>query len=281
MVLRAVFFVLMALGLVGFGTVAWITSRPSPSEAAVTPGGQHVTRKAVIAAAHPLRAGALLKPEDLTAAEIPADEASAGTLDTPEARRGLVGAMIRRTLAKDEAFRAGDVMKPGEHGFLAAVLQPGLRAMTIPMDAANGSVGLIWPGDRIDLILTQANTDAATPAGRRVGAATVLTNARVIAIDRQLVQGASAGIDSQPKTVTLEVNAEQAQRVSVAMRLGQLSLAVRSATPEQQMDAIDARGKAPTWARDVVPSLMTEIPPNTDSKMRIYQGTSEVKEFKF
>ena len=60
-------------------------------------------------------------------------------------------------------------MRPGDHGFLAAVLAAGMRAVTVGVDATTGAAGLIWPGDRVDLILTQtiqAATTAAWPSGR-------------------------------------------------------------------------------------------------------------------
>jgi pilus assembly protein CpaB len=197
--------------------------------------------------------------------------------DTPEARRALVGAMVRRPLAAGEPLRAEDIMKPGDHGFLAAVMEPGARAVTIPVDAASGLSGLVWPGDRVDLILTQANADATIPLGRRVGAETVLSNVRVIAIDQQLMQGTG---DGQARTVTLEVNADQAQRVAVAMRLGQLSLSVRSASTDSSAALTGSSGAA-TWARDVLPSLLTEPKASSEATVHVYGGNKDVKEFSF
>jgi len=108
------------------------------------------------------------------------------------------------------------------------VLDPGMRAVTVGVDPVSGTAGLIWPGDRVDVILTQSMDNAATAPGRRVAAETVLQNARVIAIDRLLVQGAVAGTPEPQgaSTVTLEVTAEQAERVQVAARIGRLSLTV-------------------------------------------------------
>ena len=133
-------------------------------------------------------------------------------------------------------------MRPGDHGFLAAVLAPGMRAVTIAVDNTTGSAGLIWPGDQVDLILTaDRSTKPNLPIGHRVAAETVLSNARVIAIDQQIMQGAVAAPDSQAKTVTLEVTEEQAERVSVATRLGRLSLSVRSAEDAQRTRAATPR----------------------------------------
>src|SRR4051794_598901 len=140
MFIRVIFFVLMALGLIGFGTVAWITTRPPPtsaSAATITP-----TKKMVLTAARPLKVGALLKPEDLLAKELPEDKIVDGiSLDSPDARRTLAGSMLKRALAAGEPVQLQDTMRPGEHGFLSAVLEPGSRAVTIPVDAASGSAG--------------------------------------------------------------------------------------------------------------------------------------------
>ena len=279
MVVRVLFFVLMALGLVGFGTVAWIATRPPPTP--VTAAHLVVTKKAILVAAHAVHAGNLLKPEDITSQEVAIESVPIdATVDSVEAQRGLAGAMLRRGIAKNEPFRAEDVMRPGDHGFLAAVLDPGMRAVTIGVDATTGSIGLIWPGDRVDLILTQSITDAGRPAGQRVAAETVLSNSRVIAIDQQIVQGAApaASDNNQNRTVTLEVTQEQAEHVSVAMRLGRLSVSVRAAgvtVPGTQQP-----GTA-TWASDVSSVLNTTTPAATEVMIRVFQGAGEVKEFKF
>lgn len=280
MVLRVVFFALMALGLVGFGTVAWISSRPQVAEAAGTVAlSQQV---AVIAAARPIHAGTLLRPEDIVAKEVlRKDTGPDTTLDTPEARRALSGAMVRRGFGPGELLRPTDVMHPGDHGFLAAVLMPGMRALTVGVDAITGTAGLIWPGDRVDLILTLAIPDNAAPPGHRVAAETALTDVRVIAIDQQLVQGASPGSSDQPaRTVTLEVDHDQAERVSVATRLGRLSLAVRSADTTHQQT--DTRGAAKTiWASDVSDALSHDAAPTADRSIRVFSGAADSKEFHF
>ena len=283
MIARVLFFILMALSLVGFGTVAWITTR-SPAAAVVEQSQPaSAVRKSVLTTTRPLRAGSLLKPEDIGTKDVLESDFGPGmTVDSPEARRALTGSMLKRPFGEAEPMLDGDLLKPGEHGFLAAVLEPGARAVTIPVDAASGAAGLVWPGDRVDVIVTQTNGDPNLPAGRRVGAETVLTYVRVIAIDQQMIQGGRAGVgDSPAKTVTLEVSAEQAQRLTVAMRLGQISLAVRSATPDTQMQARDVRS-LPTWARDVLPSMLTEaLPTPAEPRIRVFQGAGEVREFKF
>lgn len=284
MVLRVVFFALMALGLVGFGTVAWISAHPPAAEAKTEAPPQPAT-VAVITAARVIHAGSLLRPEDLASKEVSRAEVGPDTtLDTQDVRRSLTGAMVRRGFGIGELLRPADVMHPGDHGFLAAVLMPGMRALTVGVDAITGTAGLIWPGDRVDLILTQVMPDNASSPGHRVAAETVLTDVRVIAIDQQLVQGASPGSSEQPaRTVTLEVNQDQAERVSVATRLGRLSLAVRSADIAHQ-PANPTHPSPPTvWASDVSAALNHDLSqgPTADHPVRVFPGAGDSKEYHF
>src|SRR5579875_2773648 len=211
MVLRIALYVLMALGLAGFGSVAWIATRPPPHRVVAAKPPPKPVLWTVLVAARPLRAGALLKPEDLAARRLPLHSVpDAALADTPAERAGLFGAMVRHGIAAGAPLLPADVMRPGDHGFLAAVLAPGMVAVTVAVDVVSGSAGLIWPGDRVDLILTQSLNGPDVPAGRRVAAETLLADVRVIAIDQQLVQGADpeSAAPHAARTVTLEVSPE-------------------------------------------------------------------------
>jgi Flp pilus assembly protein CpaB len=191
MILRVFLFAIMACGLLGFGAVAWVSAYPPKTAAAAKEIPKTVT---VLAVAHDVHAGALLKSEDITAKVIAtADVPTGATPDAPDARRGLVGGMVRRTLAAGDVILPADVMRPGDHGFLAAVLRPGMRAVTVGVDAVSGTAGLIWPGDRVDVIMTQLVDETSLPLGRRISSQAVLSDIRVIAIDQELVQGATPG----------------------------------------------------------------------------------------
>jgi pilus assembly protein CpaB len=293
MIVRVAFFTLMAMGLIGFGTVAWVTTRP------MALGGPPPTRL-VLVAALAIDAGSLITSDDLQAREIAVTEVTKEyNLDTPDNRRGLMGAMAKRSLGAGEAIRSDDLMRPTDHGFMAAVLSPGMRAVTINVDAASGSSGLIWPGDRVDLILTQMNSDPSAAIGRRISAHTVLANVRVVAIDSQLIsapnRNAAASLDAQNRTVTLEVDEDQAQRVAVGMRLGRLSVSVRASSTVAGKEKGDGKTEA-TFAQDILPDLVEKPapapvapvivaapPPPAPSEppMRVFSGPSEAKEFKF
>ncbi len=297
MLLRITVFVMMSLGLLGFGTVAWISMMPptpEPVEAAAAPV---VVMDTILVASRDLQAGSLVKPDDIGTLQVPHDKVPDGaSLDTSANRHQLAGAMIRRRVPTGDLLLGRELLRPGDHGFLAAVLSSGMRAVTIGVDAITGSAGLIWPGDRIDVLLTHQMDDPSRPVGRRIAAETVLSNVRVIAIDQQLVQGAAPGSNEakQATTVTLEVTGPQSERISVASRLGRLSLVVRAAQsindPGAEVRNDTPGGAAPTgparaaitWAGDVSPALTSDtVVKNLPSVVRVYRGNGDGQEYKF
>jgi pilus assembly protein CpaB len=293
-VVRAAFFILMALALMGFGTVAWVSLRPPPpAPVAAAPGAPAApappVQKKVLVAARTIASGDMLKPEDLVG-KLVATENDPGVMsaDSPDALRTLTGSMAKHVIAAGVPVREEDVMKPTDHGFMAAALRPGMRAVTIGVDATSGSAGLVWPGDRVDLILTQTLTDPSLPPGRRISSETILTNARVIAIDQQLMQGAAPSASgNRDRTVTLEVNPEEVQRVSVAMRLGHLSLSVRAVSNDDDShgaatDTAAAGRTGSVFARDVSAALSGEAPEKPQQRViHIFTGSGDTKEFKY
>lgn len=287
MFMRIALFLVMALGLAGFATVLWISTQPPAAEAAAVPGtpNSQVQTVTVLAAARPLRPGELLKPQDLMSKAVETKQVPEGAVpDGDEARRELTGTIIRRSVAAGQPLAAADMVRPGEHGFLAAVLGPNQRAVTVGVDMVSGTAGLIWPGDRVDLILTQTLEDQTRPLGKRVAAETVLADVRVIAIDQQLAQGVAPTVpnpnNSAARTVTLEVSANEAERVSVSTRLGRLSLVVRSAERGEEPQPLIERPHT-TWGSDVSPALGVGAGSSVPSTMRVFQGSAEGKEFKF
>lgn len=272
MILRLTLVGLIAAGLLGFGLLAWVATHPAGEK-------PQTARVAVLAAAHAIAPGALLKPGDLEVIRLKGAPPAGAAADTPKARRALVGAMVRRALGAGEVIRPADVLRPGDHGFLAAVLRPGMRAITVGVDVVSGTAGLIWPGDRVDLILTEATANPNVPADHRVSAETVLADVRVIAIDQRLVEGAKPGgpAGHTAQTVTLEVTAAEAERVAVATRLGRLSLAVRAAEP----GTTRPRQPPTVWAGDVAPALRLRPTAHAPSAVRLWLGVAGGKEIRF
>jgi pilus assembly protein CpaB len=300
MFLRIMAVLLGLVGIAGIG-LALMSSQKAPPPpqivvAAPAPLPPPVQKPHVLVAARALRAGALLVMEDLGAVEVPVGQEPPGSYaDTITARTTLRGAMVRRSLAPNEPIVAGDVLNPGDRGFLAAVLGTGMRAVTVGVDPVSGTAGLIWPGDRVDVVLTQSLDEKDQPLDRRVSGETVLTNLRVIAVDQQLVQGGQ-GAQANPtavatanRTVTLEATTFDVERVAVASRLGRISLVVRSAADDlpspgtEVPDTASVPLPAPpaiAWGGDVSPALRDHPGDKTGATIRVNNG-KEAVEVKF
>ncbi len=270
MLMRVALFVVLCLGLAGFGAVTWIETRPVAVNADAGPPPEPATTS-VLVASRAIHAGSLLKPDDLASAELPAATAATLLHNTPENRAALFGAMLRHTLAQGDPLADSTVVRQGDHGFLSAVLDPGMRAVTIGLNQIGSDASLIWPGDHLDLILVRETAVPGRSSAHSVSSETVLTDIRVIAVDQQLMQGASPEDHPQgdTKTITLEVSTEDAKRLAIALKLGKLSVSVRSASTPITL----TKSTPPvTWAGDVSQSLAGERAAPESTTLLIYRG---------
>jgi pilus assembly protein CpaB len=273
---------LLLLTAMGLGLIGYQVTRPPKTVtiAAVADVPPPPLTVDVLVAARSLPAGTLMKEEDFTKRAVPSADMPKGALtDNPETRGSLRGALLRHYLDANNILMAGDVLHPRDRGFLAAVLTPGTRAISVGVDAITGDGGLIWPGDRVDLILTQQLDDKDTPLAKRFVSETVLSDVRVVAVDQSIAQGAVAAGDNTTgrlaRTVTLEVTPQQAERAALADRLGKITLAIRSA------DAVaEATGRrSSVYGGDISPALADGSAPGSPS-MRIIEG-KDAREVKF
>src|SRR3954452_7243827 len=76
----------------------------------------------------------------------------------PTSPQELIGTVVRNEIAAGQPITQGSLIKPGDRGFLAAALGPGMRAITVPVSVTSGVAGFIFPGDRVDIVLTQEVT---------------------------------------------------------------------------------------------------------------------------
>lgn len=147
----------------------------------------------------------------------------------------LLGTVVRNQITAGEPVTQGSLVAPGDRGFLAAALGPGMRAITVPVSAKTGVGGFIFPGDRVDLMLTQSV--AGNDGGPALKATeTILRNLRVLATDQSTESTTSEDgktVVRAFRTVTLEVTPKIAEKVSVAQTIGTLSLSLRSIADNQ------------------------------------------------
>ena len=273
---------LLLLTALGLGLIGYQVTRPPKTVmvTAVADAPPPPLTVDVLVAARSLPAGTLMKDEDFTKRAVPSGDVPKGALtDNPEARGDLRGALLRHYLDANNVLMSGDVLHPRDRGFLAAVLTPGTRAISVGVDAITGDGGLIWPGDRVDLILTQQLDDKDTPLAKRFVSETVLSDVRVVAVDQSIAQGAVAAGDNTTgrlaRTVTLEVTPQQAERAALADRLGKITLAIRAA--DAVAEATDPRGSV--YGGDISPALADGSAPNSP-RMRIIEG-KDAREVRF
>ena len=155
----------------------------------------------------------------------------------------LLGTVVRFPITAGQPVTQGVLVAPGDRGFLAAALGPGMRAITIPVSAKTGVGGFIFPGDRVDLMLTQT---VAGGEGQPLNAAeTILRNLRVLATDQSTESETVDGktVVRAVRTVTLEVTPRIAEKITVAQNIGTLSLSLRSLADSQaQLERVLASG---------------------------------------
>lgn len=256
--LRALLFLLVAFVLAGL-TVHMVHQRLAQVSSLAAAVATHAAPKTyVLVAAHDLGPGTLLASSDWRWQSWPD-----GAVDESWLRQGrddpamLAGAVVQTGIAAGAPIGTSMVIKPGERGFLAAVLAPGMDAVSIPISPVSAAGGLILPGDRVDLILDHTVSDPSDPAAApRLVGETVLVNMRVVAIDQALSDDDKKVLDG--RTVTLEVTPRQAETVEVAKQLGTLSLALRSAGAGDPAQASEVGMH--TWDSDVSP-LINRAPP--------------------
>jgi pilus assembly protein CpaB len=141
----------------------------------------------------------------------------------------LLGTVVRYAITAGQPITRGALVGPQDRGFLAAALAPGMRAITVPVNVSSSVAGFVFPGDHIDLVLTQQVQGGGEGPALKV-AETILRNLRVLATDQRITDKDDDG-KTQVRTfsnVTLEVTPRIAEKIAVAQSLGALSLSLRS-----------------------------------------------------
>jgi pilus assembly protein CpaB len=201
--------------------------------------------------------GLLMRDDDLTWKDIPIAHVPPNAIF--EGKPGAIelkGALLRHPVTTGTVLGADDVILPSDPGFLAATLQPNMRAISVAVDDVSGNAGLIQPGDYVDVLLTQQmdhKTDNQSP-DFSVSSETVVEHVRVLASGSEIVRPKTGNPNegnNRIRTVTLEVTPRMGEIVAVASHLGSLSLELRSfATASRD----PAQATLPSMAPAVAPA---------------------------
>jgi pilus assembly protein CpaB len=230
--LKSIILVVVALVLAGFTAFLvrnWLEAERAAAQRAMAnrPQAPQPAGVQVLVAKRDLPVGTFLRPEHLRWQTWP--EASLSPAYAVEGKKKIedfVGSVVRLPVANGEPITDGRVVSPGNSGFLAAVLRPGYRAVSVPVTMTSGISGFVFPGDHVDVLLTH-NLPMPVDGGleRRAGV-TVMRDIRVLALDQKV--DIKPGEAAVPRTATIEVTPKQSEVVAVVVEMGKLSLSLRS-----------------------------------------------------
>ena len=222
----------MVRSLIGGGTPQ-VQARPAPPPIAMSE---------VLVASSNLQPGQKLTPDLVRWEKWPSNSVDASfithtAVGSPE--EAVKGTVVRAPMQAGQPIVQTAIVHGDAAGFMAAMLTPGMRAVSIVISAESGAGGFILPNDRVDVILTR-KFDGNPP---RVAAKAILSNVRVLAVDQTFTQQKDTKTVIG-KTATVELTPEQAELISSAQSAGQLSLALRPLGDNQQVDNLaDDRAK--------------------------------------
>ena len=184
-------------------------------------GPQQVTTQTIVVAGKPLRFGMELQRAYLREIAWPDGALPTGAFAKIDALLGGGKRVVLAPIEVNEAILPVKITGPGQRATLSALVQPGMKAVTIRVNDVEGVGGFVLPGDRVDVVMTRQLDKSA--ASNEV----VLQNARVLAIDQ--LADTRADKPSIAKAVTLEVDTRDAQKLWLAASVGNLSLLLRKA----------------------------------------------------
>ncbi len=246
MTLRSILLLVVALvgaGFTAFYARSWIAAERAAFMASIPEEAPVAPATLVLVAKGDLPAGSFVKPANMKWQAWPED----GLVDEywiqgKRDMKELEGAVVRLLISAGQPITDSRVVHPGDRGFLAAVLNPGMRGVSVPVNATSGIAGFVFPGDWVDLILTIRMNVKDEESGNiesRYFSETLLTDVRVLAVDQNIEN--EKGEVNVAKTATLEVTAKQAEMVAIALEMGSISLSLHSLAREQDSFARLAR----------------------------------------
>jgi pilus assembly protein CpaB len=223
-------------GMLGGGT-SLVEAKPAPA----------IAMSEVLVASENLQPGQALQPEQVRWEKWPSNAVDASFIThngVASAAEAVKGTVVRSPILANQPVVSTAIVHADAAGFMAAMLAPGMRAVSVVTSPESGAAGFILPNDRIDVILTRKiNGDPP-----RVTSKMILSNVRVLAVDQTFKQEKDTKT-VVAKTATLEVTPQQAELLSTASQSGQLSLALRAlgdnaAVAVAAQDRRSARGGA-------------------------------------
>ena len=198
-----------------FSPISAVEARPSPNES-------------VIVAAVPLRFGDKIEAEKLKTIAWPNGSLPTGAFGSTAKLLEEGDRFVLTAMEANEPLLSWKITGPGQRATLSAVVDPGKKAVTIRVNDVLGVAGFVLPGDRVDIMLTRSMRQNEE---EKNFVDVLLQGVKVLAID----QVADNRTDDPVvvSAVSLEVDTEQAQKLTLAANIGQLSLALRNVAQDE------------------------------------------------
>ncbi|WP_120496005.1 Flp pilus assembly protein CpaB [Kiloniella sp. EL199] len=263
MIIRKIILIFIALILSGgtaFLAKSWLDANKRPHQSAQSVATSPQREVEILIAKADIPLGKFVTESDFIWQEWPEDYASDHHLIKDNFKiETLNGQVARKEISAGEPVNIQKFIRPGERGFLAAVLKPGHRALSIPISEETGINGLVFPGDRVDLIASMTiKEDEDKKARKRHASETVMTNVRVLALGTTL-NTPEGETNKGSKTVTVELKPNQVEIIAVAKVYGKISLSLRPLAKNEdelqelietgniEADESPAKGDSFTW----------------------------------
>jgi pilus assembly protein CpaB len=234
----------------------------------------------VLVAKGNLAAGQFVRAENLRWQPWPADGiAQSYIVQGQRQLEDFIGAVVRSGVGDGEPVTETRLVRPRDRGFLAAVLDPGYRAVTVNVTPASGIAGFIYPGDHVDLILTLQVTSEEKDGQKTVEhqnrvSETVMRDVRVLALDQRVDDQAKDAAPKAASLATLQVTPKQAEVVAVIGAVGQISLSLRSLARDEAEAAADSSRQQLSYTFDSEATRLLRAPGGGGSgKIDVVRGT--------
>ena len=180
-----------------------------------------IPTKPVVVAATDLDVGAELTREEIRIIDWPANAVPAGAFSDP---KDVIGRGIILPVIQNEPILPMKLASPEAGSGLPPAIPPGLRAVSVRVNEVIGVAGYVLPGTRVDVVATVNPSGQSTDITTKV----VLTNVQVLAAGTKIDRETDKNKPIPVTVVTLLVDPEEAERLTLASTEGKIQLALRN-----------------------------------------------------
>ncbi len=200
-------------GALAFGTYNYVQRQPGKTVSIPT--------RPVVVAAADLDIGAELTREDVRIIDWPANAMPANAISDP---KDVIGRGIVLPLIQNEPILPLKMASKEAGSGLPPAIPPGLRAVSVRVNEVIGVAGYVLPGTRVDVVATVSPSGQSGDMTSKV----ILTNVQVLAAGTKIERDTDRNKPMPVSVVTLLVNPEEAERLTLASTEGKIQLALRN-----------------------------------------------------